>query len=514
MSDPIIAHSQSLCRTHLLNGKSTLSPSLYQLQSSFEEVVIVGAGMAGSRLAVQLATAWQSIQSRQTPVRITLISKEPEVGYNRIMLSPVLAGETAFDDTYLYDKGEYERLGIKVMSGVSVDHIDTNSQLLKLNDGQVLSYAKLILATGSKARVIPLPNHDAKNVHVFREVSDMSVLRDYAKQGKKGLVIGGGVLGVEAACALASQGAKMSVIHVDRYVLNRQLDLTAAVMLQQELTKRQVRLELSAMSSAIEINKTREVTGLTLKDGRTLKADFIVMAVGIIPNTKLAKDSGIEVNRGIVVDNYMRTSCDNVYAIGECVEINEELFGMVSSVNQHVETLKSVMIHQASPSQWQPFVSAPLSLKLKVSGVAVFSAGQIQFKDTEREGIEKIIYRQFNSNHYQCLYIRNNFLIGVVLYGETSDGNFYSQLINDEIDISDIKDSLIYGAAYCGSVLEASSHSIHEIDNGAAAVTIETDIIEDGSMDSISPLLRSDSSNGNSLSNSTLINQQTNGVRA
>lgn len=418
---------------------------------SLTDVVIIGAGMAGSRLAIKLATVWQT---QANSPKITLISKEPEVGYNRIMLSPVLAGETAFADTYLYDKSDYQKLGITVLAGVGVDTIDTRNKKLVLDNGQCIDYGKLVIATGSTARVIPFPNHQAKGVHVFRDVADVTVLSDYAKQGKTGLVIGGGVLGLEAACALSSQGASMTVIHVDDYVLNRQLDLSAALMLHQELQRREVGLEVKAISASIEINADNEVTGLSLKDGRTLPADFIVMAVGIIPNTKLAADSGLEVNRGIVVDEYMHTSCEDVYAIGECIEINEELFGMVSSVNQHVDTLLEVLTKQHSKPQWPPFISVPLALKLKVSGIAVFSSGQIAFNESELESIEQIVYRQVNSDQYHCLYVKDNQLLGAVLYGETADSNFYNQLINEKIDISEFKQDLIFGAAYCQSLLD------------------------------------------------------------
>lgn len=427
---------------------STTAPSD---SGSLTDVVIVGAGMAGSRLAIKLATVWQP--QAMSP-KITLISKEPEVGYNRIMLSPVLAGETSFEDTYLYDKSDYQKLGITVLAGVSVDNIDTNNKKLALDNGHCIDYGKLVIATGSTARVLPFPNYQAKGVHVFRDVADVVVLSDYAKQGKTGLVIGGGVLGLEAACALSSQGASMTVIHVDDYVLNRQLDLPAALMLQQELQRREVGLEVKALSAGIEVNTDNEVTGLSLKDGRTLPADFIVMAVGIIPNTKLAADSGLEVNRGIVVDEYMHTSCEDVYAIGECIEINEELFGMVSSVNQHVDTLLEVLTKQHSKQQWPPFVSVPLALKLKVSGIAVFSSGQIQFEESELESIEQIVYRQVNSDQYQCLYIKDNQLLGAVLYGETADSSFYNQLINDKINVSEFKQDLIFGTAYCQSILD------------------------------------------------------------
>lgn len=427
--------------------------SSQSLNDSSNEVIIVGAGMAGSRLAIQLATTWQQQTTAKSP-KITLISKEPEVGYNRIMLSPVLAGETKFEQTYLYDKSEYESLGITVLAGVGVTKIDTQRQQVLLDNNQSLNYGKLIIATGSTARVIPFPNHTAKGVHVFRDVADVTVLSDYAKQGKKGLVIGGGVLGLEAACALSTQGACMTVIHVDDYVLNRQLNLPAALMLQQELACREVGLEVSAATSSIEVNAANEVIGLSLKDGRTLPADFIVMAVGIAPNTKLAADSGIKVNRGIVVDEYMHSSCDHVYGIGECVEINEELFGMVSSVNQHIQTLLKVLTSPDDKSQWPPFISTPLALKLKVSGIALFSSGQVEFDKNEQALIETVVFRQIDSDQYHCLYIKGNCLVGAVLYGETSEGNFYSQLINEQIDISEFKQDLIFGAAYCQPLIQ------------------------------------------------------------
>lgn len=438
-------------------------------------VVIIGAGMAGSRFAIELARAQQHslqaknkcldslhLESPYTPLPITLISKEPQVGYNRIMLSPVLSGDTAFEDTYLYDKADYEALDITVLAGQSVDTVDTEQQYIELDNGQMLRYAKLVIATGSTARVIPFPNHTAKGVHVFRDVADVTVLTEYARQGKTGMVIGGGVLGLEAACALAAQGASMTVVHVDDYVLNRQLDLPAAQLLQAELNRRGVGLEVSASTEAIATNDTNEVCGLVLKDGRTLPADFIVMAVGVMPNTSLAKTSGLDVNRGIIVDDCMHTSCPHVYAIGECVELDGELFGMVAPVNQQVDTLVTVLKEAviSSPSNaaddtsslqahWKPFVSKPLSLKLKVSGIAAFSAGQIAFEDDEAETIETLVYRQPTLNHYHCLYLRDNRVVGAVLYGDVNDGSFYSQLITDNVDISPIKADLIFGSAYC-----------------------------------------------------------------
>ncbi|MBF0657734.1 NAD(P)/FAD-dependent oxidoreductase [Psychrobacter sp. NG25] len=423
-------------------------------------IVIIGAGMAGSRFAIELARTQSNDDKSRLP--ITLISKEPHVGYNRIMLSPVLAGDTAFEDTYLYDSLEYEQLGITVLAGVAVETIDTKCQYIELDDGQTLNYTKLVMATGSTARVIPFPNHTAKGVHVFRDLADVTALMDYASKGKTGLVIGGGVLGLEAACALAAQGASMTVIHMDGYVLNRQLDLPAAELLQAELSRRGVGLAVSAHTEAIEMNDAGEVCGLSLKDGRTLAADFIVMAVGVIPNTALAKQSGIEVNRGIVVDDFMHTSCPNVYAIGECIEREGELFGMVAPVNQQVDTLVTVLEDaliendinvidgkSTVPDHWVPFVSKPLSLKLKVSGMSAFSAGQIAFDDEAADTIETLVYRQPALNHYHCLYLKENKLIGAVLYGDTSDGSFYSQLIIDNVDITPIKDTLIFGEAYC-----------------------------------------------------------------
>jgi len=429
-------------------------------------IVIIGAGMAGSRFAIELARAQQqsSKENNSAYLPITLISKEPQVGYNRIMLSPVLSGESVFEETYLYELAEYEQLGVTVLAGMSVEAIDTNQQCIELSDGQTLNYTELVLATGSQARVIPFANHDAKGVHVFRDIADVHVLTEYAHQGKTGLVIGGGVLGLEAACALVSQGADMTVVHVDSYVLNRQLDMPAAHLLQAELFSRGVKLEVSANTECITVNDQHEVNGLLLKDGRTLPADFVVMAVGVNPNMKLAKQSSLEVNRGILVDNFMRTSCPHVYAIGECIELEGELFGMVAPVNQQVDTLVSVLKKSSissskefssdsqlneSKNDWHPFISKPLSLKLKVSGIAAFSAGQIAFDDSEMAQIECMVYQQTSLNHYLCLYIKANKLVGTVLYGDVSEGGFYSQLITNGSDVSSMKEDLIFGEAYC-----------------------------------------------------------------
>lgn len=435
-------------------------------------VVIIGAGMAGSRLAIELANAWQA-DNATNKRPITLISKEPQVGYNRIMLSPVLGAEVAFDETYLYPQADYERLGIHVIAGVAVTDIDTQLQQITLANSHTLPYHQLVFATGSNARVIPLPNHDAKGVHVFRDVADVMALSAYARQHKVGLVIGGGVLGLEAACALAKQGAQMQVIHAADYVLNRQLDAAAAALLQAELTRRGVGLQVDANSKQIQVNAKGEVIGLTLQDGRYIAADFIVMAVGVMPNIALANACGITVGRGIIVDEYMHTSCHNVYAVGECIELNERLFGMVAPVNQQVDTLVTVL--SQPKTNWQPYVDKPLSLKLKVSGISAFSAGKIVFSDIvdaasdkgnddddEYKEIETIVYRQPDQNHYQCLYIQHNILVGAVLYGAVAEGSFYSQLINAQTDITAIKDTLIFGEDYCDmQAVVAKNSSMH-----------------------------------------------------
>ena len=484
-----------------MSQSDTYQSSAYKIKQGHDTndsagVIIIGAGMAGSRFAIELARAQQqSIQEKNAhlsgmtladacvPLPITLISKEPQVGYNRIMLSPVLSGETAFEDTYLYDKADYEALGITVLAGLSVDTINTERQYIKLDDGQVRRYAKLVIATGSTARIIPFPNHTAKGVQVCREVADVTAVTCYARQPPTGLVIGGGVLGLEAACAMAAQGARMTVVHTGDYVLNRQLDLSAAQLLQDELRCRGVSLELSADTKAIAINDKEEVCGLVLKDGRTLPADFVVMAVGVMPNTSLAKASGLDVNRGIVVDDCMHTSCPHVYAIGECVELDGELFGMVAPINQQVDTLVSVLKEAVISSSikaddakslqahWQPFISKLLSLKLKISGVAVFSAGQVTFSDMEAERIERLVYRQPALDHYHCLYIKDNKVIGAVLYGDIHDGSFYSQLITDNIDISLIKDDLIFGSAYCDLDAQAMSNTTTDHIRDEACVT-------------------------------------------
>ena len=476
MSSLVLNDQAPLTTKNCQKSKTTLHAS-----ADSTGIVIIGAGMAGSRFAIELARArLQTASENSSSLPITLISKEQHVGYNRIMLSPVLAGDTVFEDTYLYDQAEYEQLGITVLAGVSVDAIDSAQQLIELDNGQTLTYAKLVLATGSSARVIPFPNHDAIGVHVFREVADVKALSQYARQAKIGIVIGGGVLGLEAACALTAQGASMTVVHMDDYVLNRQLDLPAATLLQAELVSRGIRLEVSAITERI-VTTASKVCGLLLQDGRTLPADFIVMAVGVVPNVALAKGSGLEVNRGIIVDNYMRTSCPNVYAIGECVELDGELFGMVAPVNQQVDTLVSVLkgallkdtvlektlskntvlkdsvlkdegivVNSSEPKKnWQPFISKPLSLKLKVSGISAFSAGQVDFDESDALNIETITYQQTSINHYHRLYLRDNKLVGAVLYGEVNEGGFYSELVNSSTDITAIREHLIYGAAYC-----------------------------------------------------------------
>lgn len=425
-----------------------------------KRIVIIGAGMAGTRFAMLYAQN-QLTQDCQD-FAITLINSEPYAGYNRIMLSPVLAGEKRFEDIYLFPVEDYQKHHITLKTACCVTQIDTQYQQVFTDTGDTIGYDKLVFATGSNPFILPLPNHDAAGVVGFRTKADVDTMLGIAKtedalSPKQCIVIGGGLLGLEAANALVQHGAKVTVVHSANFLLNKQLDATAANLLQQYFETKGIEFVLNAHSQAIRTDKNNHVTGLTVTvadNTFTIDADCIIMTVGVRPNITLAKNSGIACERGILVDNQMQTHTPNVYAIGECVQFDNQLFGLVAPVYEQakilVETLNYKDSHNdltVNESKIEPAVFSvqPTATKLKVSGVDLFSAGDVG----ATEFCEELIYQDFEHGIYQKLTLKDNCILSAVLYGDVQDGAWFFELLQNQQDISSIKDKLLFGKAFC-----------------------------------------------------------------
>lgn len=387
--------------------------------SAQEQLVVIGNGMAPGRMLEHLT------KQDKSGYKITIYNAEPRVNYNRLMLSPVLSGDKTYADIITHDDDWYHQNGITLHKNTPVKHIDCTSKTITTHCGKTHSYDKLVIATGSSPIMIPLPGHTLPGVKVYRDLDDVEAMLECAKSGGNAIVIGGGLLGLEAADGLQQQGMSVTVIHLAEHLMEKQLDKPAAFLLEKAMTAKGIKVLTS--SNTKEINGDAAVTGVTLEDGTHLPAELVVMAVGIRPSTVLATEAGLSVNRGIVVNDQMRTSDESVYALGECVEHRDVCYGLVAPLYDMAKVLASSLTDQDSA-----YNGAVLSTKLKVSGVDLFSAGDF----TGGQDAEELVMRDATAGVYRRLILRNNTIIGIVLYGDTSDSAWYLDLLKQQQDIS------------------------------------------------------------------------------
>jgi nitrite reductase (NADH) large subunit len=397
-----------------------------------QRLVVVGNGMAGCRAVEEI------LKRDAERYQITIFGAEPRVNYNRIMLSPVLAGEKAFDDIVINDEAWYRDNGVTLHAGRAVSAIDVERKAVLAEGGLEVPYDVLILANGSDPVRLPLPGADLQGVVTFRDLDDVEAMVSAAQRpGAKAVVIGGGLLGLEAAYGLAKRGMDATVVHLMEVLMERQLDESAGYLLAEALKAKGVQTVLGAQSEAI-LGEDGRVTGLRLTDGRILPCDILVMAVGIRPNAALAKAAGLAVNRGVVVDDQMRTSDPAVFAVGECAEHRGVAYGLVAPIWDMCRTLAETLTDQAAA-----YEGSVLSTRLKVSGVDVFSAGRFG----GGEGCEDIVFRDAGRGVYKRLVLEGGKVAGAVLFGDAADGNWYFDLMRSGRDVSDIRETLVFGQA-------------------------------------------------------------------
>lgn len=396
-----------------------------------EHLVVVGNGMAGCR-------AVEEILARDPGrYRITIFGAEPRVNYNRIMLSPLLAGEKSFDDIVINDRAWYDDNGITLVAGDAVAGIDRAAKTVTAASGAVTSYDKLLISTGSDPFIIPVPGKDLPGVVTFRDMDDVDAMLRAASSGGDAVVIGGGLLGLEAAHGLSLRGMKVTVVHLMSTLMERQLDEAAGWLLKSALEARGQTILTSADTA--EIYGEGKVEGVRLKDGREIPASLVVMAVGIRPNVKLARESGLSIGRGIHVDDHMVTSDPDILAVGECVEHDGQVYGLVAPLWDMCRALADGMTEAHSG-----YRGSVTSTKLKVAGLDVFSAGDFSGGD----GAEDIVLRDASRGVYKRVIVKDDRIIGTVLYGDTADGNWYFDLLKKGEDIAEIRDALIFGQAF------------------------------------------------------------------
>ena len=394
-----------------------------------EKLVLVGNGMAGVRTLEEL------LKIAPDQYDITVFGAEPYGNYNRIMLSPVLAGEKTVDEIMLNDEQWYVDNGITLHMGKTVTDVDRAKRLVVADDGTTAEYDRLLLATGSNPFIIPVPGHDKDGVIAFRDIHDVDTMLQASKDYKKAVVIGGGLLGLEAANGLMKQGMEVTVVHLLDALMERQLDKPASALLKASLEERGMTFLMEAATT--EIIGNGRVQGVRFKDGSEIEADLVVMGVGIVPNTELAKNIGLHCERGIVVNDVMQTFDPKIYAVGECAQHRGIAYGLVAPLFEQGK----VAANQLAKLGYASYKGSVTSTKLKVTGIDLFSAGEFN----EEKGDEVISLRDEASGTYKKLVINNNRIKGAVLYGDTMDGTWYFQLMREQTNIADFRKTILFG---------------------------------------------------------------------
>ncbi len=404
-----------------------------------QKLVVVGNGMAPGRMLERLF-----IEAPGT-FDVTIFNAEPRVNYDRIMLSPVLSGEKRFEDIVIHGDGWYERHGVTLLKGERVVSIDRDARTVTSAAGTVAPYDKLVIATGSVPFVPPIPGSTMAGVLTYRDLDDVEAMILAAQSGTKAVVIGGGLLGLEAAAGLKAQGLDVTVVHLMPTLMERQLDPAAGRLLAAAFEARGITVLTGANTKAVR--GETHATGVELADGRVIEAGLVVMAVGIRPSATLAREARLAVGRGILVDAHMRTSDPDILALGECAEVDGRVYGLVAPLYRMAEVAAQSLLDRPG----EPFHHLDTPTKLKVSGMDLYSVGDF----AEGEGREEITFEDAAVGVYKRLVVENGRLVGAVLFGETGDGGWFSDLVGKGAPIADMREALIFGSAFAPTPMAA-----------------------------------------------------------
>jgi nitrite reductase (NADH) large subunit len=396
-----------------------------------EPLVIIGNGMAAARLCEELS------QRALGRFAIAVVGKEPRLAYNRVLLSSVLAGEVAASDLTVKPAEWWRNHGVTLCYGRAATAVDIAARTVTLDDATTLSFGKLVFATGSRAVRLLIAGADLPGVLTFRDLADTESLVHAARRGSRAVVIGGGLLGIEAAYGLAKAGVAVTLIHLMDRLMERQLDARAAAMLKRAVEAKGITVELEAATARLTGRDC--VEAVELKDGRILPVDTVVIAVGIAPNAEIAGSAKLAVNRGIVVDDQLSTSDPNIFAIGECAEHRGICYGLVEPANEQARVLAERFAGR--DTRYSGSVNAT---NLKVSGVHVFSAGDF----LGAPGTESITLADAGLGTYRKLVVEGERLVGVVLYGDTADARWYLELLRSGGSIESLRQDLVFGRAF------------------------------------------------------------------
>ena len=395
-----------------------------------EPLVVVGNGMATARLVDELAKVALGRYA------IAVIGDEPRLAYNRVLLSSVLAGETASHDIELRPASWWRDRGVTLKYGCRATEIDVGRHELKIANEESVSFSRLVVATGSTPLRLNVPGSDLAGVHTFRDSRDVDLLLTLAAQKKRVVVVGGGLLGLEAAYGLAKAGASVTLIHLMDRLMERQLDAPAAELLKTLVERKGIKVLLNANTA--RLHGATRVDGVELTDGRRIEADAVIFAAGIRPNVALAKDAGIAVGRGIVVDDHLQTAASEIFALGECAEHRGICYGLVEPAYEQARVLAQHLAGKTAA-----YGGSVVATNLKVSGVSVFSAGDF----IGAEGSETILLNDVRHGTYKKLVISEGRLAGAVLVGDIESALWYLELIRNREPVARIRRDMMFGRA-------------------------------------------------------------------
>jgi nitrite reductase (NADH) large subunit len=393
-----------------------------------EPLVIVGNGMAAARLVDELTKLAQGRYA------IAVVGDEPRLAYNRVLLSSVLSGATASHEIELKPASWWRDRGVTLKYGCLATEIDVGRRELRIANEENIAFSKLVIATGSMPLRLSVPGADLAGVHTFRDSRDVDLLLALAAQRKRVVVVGGGLLGLEAAYGLARGGASVTLVHLMDRLMERQLDLPAAELLKSLVERKGIRVLLNADTA--RLHGESRVEAIELSDGRRIDADAVIFAAGIRPNIALAKDAGIPVNRGIVVDDYLQTGAADIFALGECAEHRGTCYGLVEPAYEQARVLAQHLAGRAAV-----YNGSVVATNLKVSGVSVFSAGDFMGAD----GSETIVLNDARAGTYKKLVVSDGRLTGAVLVGDVGDALWYLELIRGRQPIARIRPDMMFG---------------------------------------------------------------------
>ncbi|RTL32818.1 MAG: NAD(P)/FAD-dependent oxidoreductase [Burkholderiales bacterium] len=397
-----------------------------------KKLVVIGNGMAGIRTIEELLKIAPDLYD------ITVFGAEPHPNYNRIMLSPVLAGEQTIDDIILNPVAWYAQHGITLHMGKVVTSVDRRNRIVTAADGTQAHYDRLLLATGSQPFVLPVPGHDLPGVITYRDIADTKAMIEATRAHQHAVVIGGGLLGLEAANGLNVRGMSVTVVHLADWLLERQLDPEAGELLKASLAERGLKFALSASTSACLADEQGRVRAVELKDGQQIPADLVVMAAGIRPDVRLATSMGLQCQRGILVTDTLQTLTDpRIYAVGECASHRGTAYGLVSPLYEQAVVCANHLANYGIGL----YLGSQICTKLKVTGIDLFSAGDFM----GAEGTDSIVLRDPVRGVYKKLVLKGDVLVGTCLYGDIQDGAWYFDLIRQGQNVADQRDTLVFG---------------------------------------------------------------------